>query len=97
MAGMDGIACTVTTLASGGGQPSSGTIRKGEGSRTELLTPERIEPGALVQLEWENTLVLGEVRACRPEEAGYLSEIEIEHLLRPRELANLLRALLEAR
>ncbi len=96
MAGMDGITCTVTTLASGG-QPSPGTVRQAEGSRTELLTPERIEPGALVQLEWENTLVLGEVRACRPEEAGYFSEIEIEHLLRPRELANLLRALLDAR
>ncbi len=88
--------CTCQKLTRGAGRPAPATVRAIQPSRAELYTDTRIEPGELVQIEWEDSFVLGEVRACRPEGAGYCLDVEIEHLLRPRELTHLLRALLEA-
>jgi hypothetical protein len=87
--------CTCQRLARGAGEPAAATVRQIESTRTEVFTDKRVEPGDLVQIEWENTFVLGEVRTCRPDGAGYCLEVEIEHLLRPRELTQLLRVLLE--
>jgi PilZ domain len=52
--------------------------------------------GAAVKLEWDNTLLLGEVCYCRPQEGGFAIGLEVEHaLFNTLELARLSKRLLE--
>ncbi|MGD0199320.1 MAG: hypothetical protein ABSD27_01070 [Bryobacteraceae bacterium] len=74
-----------------------GEVRRIEGSRTEVVVDTPIEPGQALKLEWGEMLLLGEVRACRPEDRRYSVLVEMEHSVRcTQELARLARALLDA-
>lgn len=74
-----------------------GEVRRIEGRRTEFVTDTPIQPGQVLKLEWGEMLLLGEVRACRPEDCRYSILVEMEHSVRStQELARLARALLDA-
>ncbi len=65
----------------------------GKGARLMLGAP--IPIGTAVKIEWNQTLLLGEVCYCRPEAGGFSAGVELEHaLLNTTELARLGRVLL---
>jgi len=61
-----------------------------------LLTEQPAPAGAAVKLEWNNTLLLGEVCYCHPERDGFAMGVDLEHALyHTEELARLAKRLLE--
>ena len=65
---------------------------RGIGLRIDRLVPL----GSAVKVEWGQTLLLGEVRYCRPEGDGFTIGLDLEHALyHTEELARLARRLLE--
>jgi hypothetical protein len=46
-----------------------------------LIVETRFKVGALLKVEWNGTLVLGEVIYCRPEQEGFSVGVELEHAL----------------
>ncbi len=63
-----------------------------------LLVECPVPEGAAVKVEFGETLLLGEVRYCRPAEGGYAVGLELEHTLAcTDELARLARELNNSR
>ena len=61
-----------------------------------LVIDRRVPLGSAVKVEWGHTLLLGEVRYCRPEGDGFAIGVDLEHALyHTEELARLARRLLE--
>jgi hypothetical protein len=61
-----------------------------------LVVDRRVLLGSAVKVEWGHTLLLGEVRYCRPEGDGFAIGLDLEHALyHTEELARLARRLLE--
>ena len=61
-----------------------------------LVIDRRVPLGSAVKVEWGNTLLLGEIRYCRPEGDGFAIGLDLEHALyQTEELARLAERLLE--
>ena len=61
-----------------------------------LLIDRRVPLGCAVKVEWGHTLLLGEVRYCRPEGDDFAIGLDLEHALyHTEELARLASRLLE--
>ena len=61
-----------------------------------LLTDQPVPLGCAVKVEWGHTLLLGEVRHCRPEGGGFAIGLELEHALyHTEELARLAGRILQ--
>jgi hypothetical protein len=61
-----------------------------------LLVGRRIEPGVPLKVEWDDTLLLGDVCYCEKTDQGYAIGLQLEHSLKHTgELARLSRRLLE--
>ena len=61
-----------------------------------LLIDRPVPLGGAVKVEWDHTLLLGEVRYCHPEGDGFAIGLDLEHALyHTEELARLAKRLLE--
>jgi len=56
-------------------------IQNVSGRGVGLLMPDAVSPGAAVQIDLENEIVLGEVIYCRPEPEGYFLGVELDQVL----------------
>ncbi len=83
------------TLLDGGSEQFPVRIVNISGTGMRLLLDRPLLQGALVKVEWEDTLLLGEVCYCEAAETGFAAGLELEHaLLQTGELARLSRRLL---
>ncbi len=70
----------VTTIGvSGGGRP--GKLDNSSGGGAGLLLAEEIAPGTLVKVEWDQTMVLGEVTFCKKLGEEYFVGLQLKHAL----------------
>ena len=56
-------------------------IKNVSGRGLGLVVKEAISPGAALQIEIEDEIVLGEVIYCRPEPEGYFLGVELDQVL----------------
>jgi hypothetical protein len=83
------------TLLNGAPEPFPVRIVNMSGTGMRILLERPLPQGALVKVDWEDTLLLGEVCYCEAVETGYAAGLELEHaLLQTGELARLSRRLL---
>lgn len=83
------------TLLDSGSDVFTVRIANVSGAGMRLLLERPLAPGALAKVEWDDVLLLGEVRYCEPTSTGYAAGLELEHaLLHTGELARLSRRLL---
>ena len=62
----------------------------------QLLMDTRLDPGTAIKVEWEDTMVLGEVFSCEPSNGRCAVGVRLEHsVLHTTDLARLARALAE--
>ncbi len=59
----------------------SARIENVSGRGLGLLMKDAVRPGAAIQIELENEIVLGEVIYCRPEPEGYFLGVELDQVL----------------
>ena len=72
-----------------------GEVETCTGSGMKLRTPRPLPVGGALKIEWQNTLMLGEVRQCLEQEGQFSAGIEIAHaLFNTEEIARLARRLL---
>jgi len=82
-------------LLDGGSDVFPVRIENVSGAGMRLLLDRPLALGALIKVEWDDVLLLGEVRYCEPAGTGYAAGLELEHaLLHTGELARLSRRLL---
>jgi hypothetical protein len=86
----------LVTLLDAGSDNLDARIENISGTGARLLLSRPIACGALLKLEWEDTLLLGEVCYCQPLEGGdFAAGLQLQHaLLQTGELARLSRRLL---
>ncbi len=85
----------VTLLLDAGSPQFQARIQDISGTGMRLLLPQPVSPGALLKIEWDDALLLGEVCYCQPAEGGHAAGLELQHaLLQTGELARLSRRLL---
>ena len=74
---------------------SMGLVSASSRDSVELLIDTPAPPGAAVKIERNETLLLGEVRFCRPEGSLFTIGVELRHALyNTHELARLAKSLL---
>jgi hypothetical protein len=56
-----------------------GRVVNVSGRGMRIAIPSPLPDGAAVRVDWENSLVLGEVRYCAKEGSWYMLGIEMEH------------------
>ena len=56
-------------------------VRNASGRGLGLLVPCRVEPGAPIRIEIEDSIVLGEAIYCRPEQDGCFVGVELDQVL----------------
>jgi hypothetical protein len=67
------------TLVGAQSQVLHGTIRNLSEGGTQILLDEPLPSSTLVKIEYEDSLLLGEVVYCQPEQSAWLVGIKIEH------------------
>jgi hypothetical protein len=73
-----------------------GRIANYSGNGIGLFAEGPALEGSALKVEWRDTLLLGEVRYCRPEGEGYAIGLDVEHALyHTEELARLARRILD--
>jgi len=74
----------------------SGRITNYSNYGLDLTLDQRVPIGAAIKVEWNHTLLLGEVVHCRQEGDGFTVGLELEHALyNTAELARLAKRLLD--
>jgi len=64
------------------------------GAAMQLWVDGRLDPGTAIKVEWEDTLVLGEVFSCQPSNGRCAVGVRLEHsVLHTADLARLASAL----
>lgn len=58
-----------------------GRIIEHQGATIELMLPSDVPAGAAIQVICGESIFLGEVRFCRPEGAGFVAGLDLEHAL----------------
>ena len=77
-------------------QKMDGIVVDLSGCGLRLLLPDPVEPGDALKIELEDSLLLGEVCYCSPQDFGYMAGIEVDQVLSGlADLARLNRALFE--
>jgi hypothetical protein len=71
---------TVTVLTDPRRQVA-GRVRNASGRGLGVLTAARVEPGAALQIEIDDAVVLGEAIYCRSEQDGYYIGVELDQVL----------------
>ena len=78
------------------GPPSQilhGEIRNASQGGTQILLSQPVPTFTLVRIEYNDSLLLGEVVYCKPEDSGWLAGVRVEHGLFGLEaLADFMRA-----
>jgi len=81
------------------GEPAAtmmGRIQDHQRREVRLQIDQSIPVGSAVKLEWDRTLLLGEVSFCHQQGEGFCAGLELEHALYDtEELARLARRLLD--
>lgn len=74
----------------------SGEVAGFCGTAMRLMLEVPVPQGAAVKVEWEDTLLLGEVSDCQPDGSQYAINLKLEHsLVHTAELARLAARILE--
>lgn len=83
------------TPLDGGSAQFQARMQDLSGTGMRLLLPLPVSSGTLLKVEWDDTLLLGEVCYCDPADGGFAAGLELQHaLLQTGELARLSRRLL---
>lgn len=69
------------TVLADGEKPFQASITNFSGNGLGLEAARAVSPGAAVQVEGRDVLLLGEVAYCRPQAGGFALGLEIEHVL----------------
>ncbi|SPE42300.1 hypothetical protein SBA3_5130004 [Candidatus Sulfopaludibacter sp. SbA3] len=57
-------------------------VKNASGSGLGLVVETEVPPGTALKIEWEDTMVLGEVMYCRPMENSHFLGVQLEQVLR---------------
>jgi hypothetical protein len=71
---------TVTTLSEPQGRYTA-RIVNASGRGLGLALPEPLPSGAALKIEWEDSILLGEVIFSRAEESGFFAGVQLEQVL----------------
>jgi PilZ domain len=71
----------VVSVLGAADQVFQGEIRNVSKGGTQLQLVQPLATGSLLRIEYDNSLLLGEVVYCHQEQAGWLVGVRIEHAL----------------
>jgi hypothetical protein len=70
----------ITRIGVPGGE-CSGRLSNFSGRGAGLLLSSSIAPGSLIKVEWDHTMILGEVSFCRKSGEEYYVGVQLKHAL----------------